>query len=249
MSLLNHLRHILFFDVESVSMFQSYHQMDEHGQALWDRKSEHLHRNIEDIDHAISYTQKAGIFAEFSKVACISVGYLALADDTDNAYEFRMKTFYDYDESVILNQFTELLIMHYNDVSIHSLCGHNIREFDIPFLSRRMLVNQIMLPAIMDIRYAKPWEREHLIDTMQDWKFGDYKNYTSLDSLCYTFGVESPKNAMSGSDVHEVYYSEDNLAKIAQYCEQDVTATMRVFLRLQNIDIGETEIILKSVTT
>lgn len=246
MHALRPFKHILFFDVETVSSYATYEDLDERGQALWLKKTSQLYRADPDIQPEVSYKQKAGIFAEFAKAVCISVGYLA--ETKDAQWEFRLKSFFNTDESILLQEFAAILRSYYNDVSIHSLCGHNIREFDIPFLSRRMLVNQIKFPVIMDIRYAKPWEREHLIDTLQDWKFGDYKNYTSLDSLCHVFNVPSPKNTMSGGDVHATYYEDGDLLKIAKYCEDDVVATMRVFLRLQNIYVSEDEIAIKSVT-
>ncbi len=244
---LHSLKHILFFDVESVSLYEKFYDLDTQGQELWKHKSHQLYRNQEDLDYGITYSEKAGIFAEFSKVVCISVGYLATTDNGET-WEFRLKTFYDKDEAVVLQEFAQMLTQYYNDVSIHSLCGHNIREFDIPFISRRMLVNNIKLPAIIDIRYAKPWEREHLIDTLQDWKFGDYKNYTSLATLCYTFQIPSPKDTMSGADVHKVYYADTALDKIAAYCEDDVIATMRVYLRLQNLNVDDSVIKIVSVT-
>ena len=244
---LHSLKHILFFDVESVSLHEKYDDLDAQGQELWKRKSHQLYRQKEDLDYNVAYAEKAGIFAEFAKVVCISVGYLAPTNNGDD-WEFRLKTFYHKDEAIVLSEFADMLTRYYNDVSIHSLCGHNIREFDIPFISRRMLVNNIKLPAIIDIRYAKPWEREHLIDTLQDWKFGDYKNYTSLATLCYTFQIPSPKDTMSGADVHKVYYADAALDKIAIYCEDDVIATMRVYLRLQNLIVDDSDIQIVSVT-
>jgi len=237
---------LLFLDVETVSLAQTFDDLDAQGKALWSKKAAKIYPNYTDEELSITYSNRAGIYAEFSKVVCISVGYLFEGDD--EKWEFRLKSFAGEDEAKILKEFADLLGQHYYDVTLHGLCGHNIREFDIPFLSRRMLVHHIKLPAIMDIRHAKPWEREHLIDTLQDWKFGDYKNYTSLDSLCYTFGIQSPKEAMSGADVHSAYYDEKNLNKIAIYCEEDVKATMRVYLRLQNVDYDTSLIESKSRT-
>jgi len=231
---------LLFFDVETVSQFATYEDLDAQGKVLWGKKAAKLYPDASEEELQISYANRAGIYAEFSKVVCISVGYIHQV--SDDKWEFRLKSFTSHDEAEVLRDLADLLTQHYYDVTVHGLCGHNIREFDIPFLCRRMLVHRIKLPTIMDIRYAKPWEREHLIDTLQDWKFGDYKNYTSLDSLCYTFGIKSPKDAMSGADVHGAYYDDDDLIKIAVYCEEDVKATMGVYLRLQNIDIDGVEI-------
>ena len=174
------------------------------------------------------------------------MGYLQKTDK--NAYQMRLKSVYGEDEHEILSQLQEILDKHYPDNTLHSICGHNIREFDLPFLCRRMLVNSIDIPFILDIQNSKPWEREHIIDTMQNWKFGDIKNYTSLDLLCYTFGIQSSKSEMSGADVHNVYYQEKDLKKIAKYCEEDVFATMKVYLKQQNVNLSNIEISMKSTT-
>ncbi len=232
---------LLFFDIETVSQFPSFEDLDAQGKMLWSKKSSKLFHHDANDDPQLSYANRAGIYAEFAKVVCISVGYIHRVSDT--LYELRLKSFVDHDEVKVLQDFADLLASHYYNIAEHGLCGHNIREFDVPFLSRRMLVHGIKLPSLLDIRYAKPWEREHLIDTLQDWKFGDYKNYTSLDSLCYTFGIKSPKDAMSGADVHAAYYEDEDLTKIGVYCEEDVKATMQVYLRLQNISTEDIELI------
>lgn len=229
------LRNILFLDIETVALAKDYTKLDDRGQELWDKKSQFLQTQLE-ADAEGAYLKKAGIFAEFSKVVCISMGYLS---EQEGEWQFRLKSLSGTDEASILTDFNELVNTYFHDSTLHSVCGHNIREFDVPFLCRRMIVNDLRIPTILDIRYAKPWEREHLLDTLHSWKFGDYKHYTSLDLLCHTLGVESPKQTISGGDVHDVYYIEQDLPKIARYCEQDVIAVFNVYRALHLISSEE----------
>lgn len=232
---------ILFFDIETVSECERFDELSERSQSLWTKKAKRI---SSDMSADEAYANRAGIFAEYAKVVCISVGFLHQVNDT---WKLKLKSFYGDDEYLLLSDFASFLRDKVPTTAIHSLCGHNIREFDIPFLCRRMLINRIDIPDMIDLRDTKPWERAHIIDTLQSWKFGDYKNYTSLDTLCNVFGIDSPKDAISGADVHRVYYEDDDLSSIVHYCEKDVFAVMQVYLAMYNVIVDE-EIVPVSVT-
>ena len=177
--------------------------------------------------------QKAGIFSEFGKIVCISCGLVK--DHATTGKSIRMKSFFGDDEKELLLEFKKLLD-DLNDRSEYLLCGHNAKEFDFPFIARRMLINGVQLPKSLDIAGKKPWEISH-IDTMDLWKFGDYKNYTSLALLCHVFQIPTPKEDISGADVARVYYEENNLNRIKIYCEKDVVALIQLFLKMQGKEL------------
>lgn len=238
---------ILFLDIETVSGKATYAELDETFQGLWTIKARSVLRKFDEEvtadESAEAYSDRAGIFAEFGKIICISVG-LVYRDKDNKKLAVRLKSFADDDESKVLKDFCELLNQHYNNPAKHNLCGHNIREFDIPYICRRLLINQLPLPAMMDIAGKKPWETKHLIDTLEFWKFGDYKNYTSLKLLAAVFGFPSPKDDIDGSEVGRVYWEEKDLKRIAVYCEKDVLATVQLYLRYNLMPLLEEENIL-----
>lgn len=219
------LSKILFLDVETVSQKSSFDELDETFQSLWTRKSrQFLKDNTEDPDAVKeTYTDKAGIFSEFAKVVCISVGFLRMEG---KKMVFRLKSFYGDDEAEVLRDFSNLLNKNYNNPLSSFLCGHNIKEFDIPFLCRRMIINGLEIPEIMQVSGKKPWEIKHFIDTLELWKFGDIKNFTSLNLLAAVLGVPSPKDDIDGSQVGRVYWQEKDTERIAQYCQKDVQTCM-----------------------
>jgi DNA polymerase elongation subunit (family B) len=174
------------------------------------------------------YGERASIYAEFGKIVCISVG---IVSETRTGKQMRLKSFYHDDEETLLKQFKALLDDRYN-TPFHILCGHNAKEFDFPYICRRMLINGITLPTALDIAGKKPWEISHL-DTMELWKFGDYKAYTSLALLCHVFQIPTPKDDISGADVARVYYEDKDLERIKVYCEKDVVALIQLFLRMK----------------
>jgi hypothetical protein len=184
-------------------------------QLLWDKKAVLLARN-EEIDSEELY-ERAGIYAEFGKIVCISVGY-----HESKLKKFRIKSFFSHNEKALLSSFADMLNKHFRSES-DLLCAHNGKEFDFPYIARRLLVNQIKLPKLLDIAGKKPWEIKHL-DTMELWKFGDYKHYTSLDLLTAIFEIPSPKSDIDGSQVNEVYWKENDVKRIAEYCQNDVLA-------------------------
>jgi DNA polymerase elongation subunit (family B) len=198
--------------------------MDEEWRSLWERKAAFLSKG-EDEDAETLY-ERAGIYAEFGKVVCVSLAYFNLREQKR---EFRVTSIYGENEKEVLEE-TAQLLKRFNKSSDYLLCAHNGKEFDFPYLSRRMLINDIELPYMLDISGRKPWEVQHL-DTMQLWKFGDYKHYTSLKLLCKLFGINSPKSDMDGSQVAEVYYKEKDLKRISEYCQEDTIAVAQLLLK------------------
>lgn len=218
---------ILFLDIETVPEVYKFSDLDEKTADLYLQKNKYLiERDSLSSDEVY---ERAGVFAEFGKIVCISCG---IVSDNGHEKEIRMKSFSGDDETEILTDFADLLNRHYNS-PYHSLCGHNAKEFDFPFIARRMLINGINIPDILDIAGKKPWE-VNLLDTMELWKFGDYKHYTSIALLCHIFKVPTPKDDISGADVAKVYYEENDLDRIKTYCEKDVIALIQLFLKFRN---------------
>ncbi|MBX2949148.1 MAG: 3'-5' exonuclease [Crocinitomicaceae bacterium] len=220
------LEKVLFLDIETVPQVYLPQDLDEETRKLFGTKLNVSPDEIGNFEEA--YFRRAGILAEFGKIICISVGFL---HDTGTGRQLRLKSFYHDDEETLLLQFKRLLDEHYN-TPYHLLCGHNAKEFDFPYICRRMLIHGIELPNILNMAGKKPWEIAHL-DTMELWKFGDYKAYTSLALLCHVFKIPTPKDDISGADVARVYYEEKNLERIKVYCEKDVVALIQLFLRMQ----------------
>ncbi len=218
------LENILFLDIETVPQFAHYEQVPERFKPLWERKANFLKKEENDTPETLY--NKAGIYAEFGKIVCISVGFVRT---TITGKQLRLKSFYHHDEEILLKKFKALLDSHYHS-QYHLLCGHNAKEFDFPYIARRMLINGIQLPHILDIAGRKPWQIPHL-DTLELWKFGDYKNYTSLNLLAAVFDIPTPKDDIDGSMVGTVYHQENNLHRIKTYCEKDVVTVVQLFLK------------------
>ncbi len=210
---------ILFLDIETVAQYADYKQLPERLRLLWDKKAKLLSRN-EEVEPSQLY-ERAGIYAEFGKIVCISVGYHEKKNQ-----KFRIKSFFSNNEKALLLKFSNLLNRHFNTKD-DLLCAHNGKEFDFPYIARRLLVNGIRLPKLLNIAGKKPWEIRHL-DTLELWKFGDYKHYTSLDLLTAIFGIPSPKSDINGSQVNDVYWNKGELKRIAAYCQNDVIALAQV---------------------
>jgi DNA polymerase elongation subunit (family B) len=225
------IQHVLFLDIETVSGVSHFDELSDQMQILWADKTKWQRK--EDISPADYYSDRAGILSEFGKIVCISVGFIHYQDGEKN---FRLRSFYNHDEALLLGEFSELLQGNYFTNPRQLLCGHNSKEFDIPYICRRMLINGISLPPILQIAGKKPWEIQHL-DTMELWKFGDYKHYTSIKLLCEIFNIPTPKDDIDGSMVSAVYWEENDLKRIAKYCEKDVLATAQIFLRFRNDDL------------
>ncbi len=234
------ISNILFLDIETVPVSKDFNDLSPIMQELWKKKSKYWLKDTEENDasYAELFSTKAGIYAEFAKVVCISVGYIK---ELNGKKEMRLNSYYGEDEKKVLEDFSALLNKHFNNPTKYFLCGHNIKEFDIPFLSRRMIVNGLPLPAMLDIAGKKPWETKHLCDTMEMWKFGDYKNYTSLNLLAAILGIKSPKDDIDGSMVGMVYWEENDLERIKIYCEKDVLTVAQIYLRMHNLPLLEEE--------
>ena len=230
------LYNILFLDIETVPAVSNFEELPEEMQELWAHKARTVLRRpdaeLEFDEIAEAFHTRAGIYAEFGKIICISVGFLTRQADNPEPL-LRLKSFSNHMEASLLEDFNELLNKHFNSPDKYALCGHNIREFDVPYICRRILVNQLPFPKMLDIAGRKPWETRHLLDTMEMWKFGDFKNYTSLRLLAALFGFPSPKDDMDGSEVAGVYWEDRDLDRIAAYCEKDVLATAQLFLKMR----------------
>lgn len=233
----SHIPHILFLDIETVSQYESFEDLDDRGKDLWRKKCLQLMRyqDADAIDVELMYTERAAIYAEYGKIISISVGYLR---EIDSDFLLKIKTFYG-EEDALLKDFKELMDLYFNNMETDYLCGHNIKEFDIPYLCRRMVVHGINLPALLNISDKRPWQLSHILDTMHMWRFGDYKNYTSIDTLSYTLGVKSPKDNIDGSMVGYVYYTENDLEKIMDYCERDVVTVVQIMMRYARLPLVE----------
>lgn len=225
-----HLENILFLDIETVPEVAHYKDLADTKKELWEHKSQYQRKD--DIS-AEEFYERAGIWAEFGKIICISVGYFNIKSDTR---EFRVTSF-SGEESKLLLDFKTLLNTHFKNPK-NLLCAHNGKEFDFPYIARRMIIHGINLPYKLDLFGKKPWEVPHL-DTMELWKFGDYKHYTSLKLMANILGIPSPKEDIDGSMVRDVYYIEKDLDRIVTYCELDVVTTAQVFLRLRNEELLE----------
>jgi 3'-5' exonuclease len=224
---LTDLKNLLVLDIETVSGNADYDQMSDRYKKQWDRKAALL-KNEDQLSVQALYSEKAAIYAEFGKIICIAAGIFIL--NQDGGVGLRVKAFSDHDEKNILLEFKDLVDEKLKRGKL-VLCAHNGKEFDFPFLCRRYLVNSIGLPDVLQISGKKPWEVQHE-DTMEMWKFGDRKSYTSLDLLATLFDIESSKEDMDGSKVSSMYYQNRDLGKIEEYCKRDVVVTANLYLRL-----------------
>jgi hypothetical protein len=218
---------ILFLDIETVPETSSYELLSPAMQNLWDKKSKQFRtpdQKAEDV------YERAGIYSEFGRIICISVGLIR----GKNPFVFRLKSFFGKEEKSVLTEFSGMLTKFSRTNKEAILCAHNGKEFDFPYIARRMIINGLIIPEILDNAGKKPWEIK-LLDTMDLWKFGDYKNYTSLDLLTSVLGIPTPKDDIDGSMVAGIFYNEDNIQRIVHYCEKDVLAIARVLLRFKNL--------------
>ena len=229
------LNNILFLDIETAPQFASYHEMPESWKMLWDIKAGYLIRNKEDESFESVYP-RAGIYAEFGKIICVSCGFI---QGTGEQKKIVLKSFSGDNEQLVLHEFAEML-KKWSATEQRYLCGHNSKEFDFPYLCRRMIINNIPIPSILNVSGKKPWEVNHL-DTMDLWKFGDFKNYTSLNLLAHALNIPTPKDDIDGSMVWEVYWKEKNLSRIVIYCQKDVVTVAQILLRMMGEPLIKTE--------
>ncbi|WCM41618.1 3'-5' exonuclease [Flavobacterium sp. CBA20B-1] len=229
------LPNILFLDIETVPQSAFFNDLPEEAQQLFADKTQYQRKD--DLTPEEFYN-RAGIWAEFGKIICISVGYFTIKNAER---QFRTKSIIG-EEKQLLEEFNDLVKTHFSNPAF-IFCGHNIKEFDIPYMCRRMLINGINIPEKLQLFGRKPWEIPHL-DTLELWKFGDYKHYTSLKLLTHVLNIPSPKEDIDGSEVRNVYYNEKNIDRIKKYCERDVVAVAQIFLRMRNEPIlSDSEIV------
>lgn len=231
------LQKIMFLDIETVPQTADFSELTPELAHLWEEKFGLIHKRMPEkyaaeTTASEAFKSSAGIYSEFGKIVCISVGFIFIKD---KVMHFRAKSFFGDNETQILKDFSAL-IQKFCTTDEHTICGHNIKEFDVPYICRRMLINGLKLPAILNISGKKSWEIK-FIDTLELWKFGDYKNYTSLKLLTAVFGIPTPKDDIDGSQVASVYYNEKNIERIAVYCQKDVVATAQVFLRMSGLEL------------
>ncbi len=224
------LENILFLDIETVPQYRSFAELPEDQQQLYADKTAYQRK---DEISAEDFYPKAGIWAEFGKIICISAGFITQRNGEE---QLRITSFHG-EEQRILTDFTQLVEEYFNQPQ-SLLCAHNGKEFDFPYIARRMLINGMSLPNKLQLFGKKPWEVPH-IDTLELWKFGDYKHYTSLKLLASVFGIPSPKDDIDGSQVRDVFYEEQNIDRIITYCEKDVVTLTQVFLKMRNQELIE----------
>ncbi|PPZ92302.1 3'-5' exonuclease [Cloacibacterium normanense] len=217
---------VLFLDIETVPQVSNFTELSETEQKLWDKKT--ARQREEDISAADFYGDRAGIMAEFGKIICISVGIY------EKNESIKIKSFAGDDERKLLEEFGE--IFNSNRLRDAILCAHNGKEFDFPWIARRFLINGMQPPVPFQLYGKKPWEIPHL-DTMELWKFGDYKSYVSLELLAHVFNIPTPKDDIDGSMVSSIFYIEKDLFRIVKYCEKDVLTLANVFRRMRQEDL------------
>lgn len=230
---------LLFLDIETVSQKKEFNELDETWQELWTIKTGQLNRRSDAESTPDERYNEAAIYAEFGKIICISVG--AFRQQADGTMKFHLKSFAGDDEKQLLIEFADML-NNRQKKGVFQLAAHNGKEFDFPYIARRMTIQGIKLPSVLDTAGKKPWEVNHL-DTMELWKFGDFKSFTSLKLLAAAFGVPSPKDDIDGSEIYRVYWLENDLARIVTYCQKDVLTVAQVFRRFR----GEALIPVESV--
>ena len=232
------LKHLVFLDIETVAETKNFQELSDRKQELWKKKAAFFKESEE--KSAEELYSRAGIYSEFGKIIVIAVGYFS---EVEPELKLRITAFHGHDEKQVLQEFAELLLEHFNHKET-KLCAHNGKEFDFPYIARRMLINDIPIPPALQLSGKKPWEIPHL-DTLELWKFGDYKHFTSLDLLATIFDIETSKDDIDGSQVNEVYYQLNDLDRITKYCKKDVSVLTKVFLRLNQLPpITDTNITL-----
>lgn len=223
---MQNIKNTVVIDIETVSGYPDFSKVPERLKPLWEKKAKTL-RNEEGLDSGQLYEDRAAIYAEFGKVIVIGVGVFSGREKEPN---LTVRSFAGHDEKALLQEFIVYLVKEFNQGSLQ-LCGHNGKEFDFPYLCRRLLVNGLPIPFVLDNRGKKPWEVNH-IDTMELWKFGDWKSFTSLELLTEIFDIPTSKDDIDGSMVNEVYHRQDGLENIRQYCKKDVVATAQLYLKM-----------------
>lgn len=236
------INNILFLDIETVPQYADYNSLPRDWKELWDTKATSLLKYHEEETKETIY-HRAGIYAEFGKIVCISCGFV---QGNGNEKKIIIKSFCGEDERLLLAEFCQMLNKWTTNGEEKFLCAHNGKEFDFPYLCRRLIINGIFVPAILNTSGKKPWEVCHL-DTLELWKFGDFKSFTSLNLLAHTLGIPTPKDDIDGSKVWSVYWNDKDLKRIVNYCQKDVVTVVQILLKLQGDKlIGPENIEIKS---
>ena len=239
---LNSVSNIIFLDIETASQFKSHDSLNEAKLKIWSKKADSIRARdrklINDSDASL-YRKRSAIYAEFGRIVCISLGFLSY--DPSEGWRIKLRSFHGRDETSILAEFKKLI----ESASFTHLAGHNIREFDIPYICRRMLANSMGLPAYFDFRQKRPWQIHKLIDTLDLWRFGDFKNYASLETLCDLLAIPSPKSGMDGSEVSDHFWAHETSDAIAEYCEKDVVATINLYLKLHSVELDSSPLLVR----
>lgn len=235
------IEQFLVIDIETVPGVATFGELAQEMQALWAYKHEAL--RVTDLSTAESYETRAGIYSEFGKIVCISIGYFSKKGER---LSLRLKSICGDDEGQLLQDFADLLDNHFRKEDYYIIAGHNVKEFDIPYLCRRMMINNIPLPYLLDLSGKKPWETS-VVDTMHLWRFGDYKSYTSLKLMAHVLGIPSPKEDMEGKDVAGVYWQQRQLPRIVEYCQRDVVTVARLLLRFKEspLILGDEDVVIR----
>ncbi len=228
---------ILFLDIETVSQFQDLEDAPEQYQLFWERKAA---RFMDDEDTPSSVYDKSAIFSEFGRILAISLGYYHLK--SEGGETFRVACFVG-DEKLVLSEFCKAVEAFAQLHKRMNLCAHNGKEFDFPYIARRLLINGLELPTILQVAGRRPWETGFL-DTFELWKFGDYKHFTSLSLLAYVFGISELMEDMEGSRIYETFYIENNLLKIAEYCQRDTVTCAQLLRKMLGMPIAPSENII-----
>ncbi|HET9745742.1 MAG TPA: 3'-5' exonuclease [Chitinophagaceae bacterium] len=221
------INNILFLDIETVPQYADYNSLPREWKELWDTKATSLLKyHGEETKESIYH--RAGIYAEFGKIICISCG-IVFGNGGDK--KIIIKSFYGENESLLLVEFCDMLNKWIAGDEQKFLCAHNGKEFDFPYLCRRLIINNLPIPSILNTGGKKPWEVCHL-DTLELWKFGDFKSFTSLNLLAHSLGIPTPKDDIDGSKVWSVYWENGDLERIVNYCQKDVVTVAQIFLKL-----------------
>jgi DNA polymerase elongation subunit (family B) len=227
------IEEVLFIDIETAPLAPEFGKLSENWKKLWEHK---MKTQLNENETAEDLYNRAGIYAEFGRIICISMGYVTTKE---GERFYRVKSFYNENEKILINNFFQAL-QKFMKAGKSKLCAHNGQEFDFPYIARRAIVHGLNLPKILDIAGTKPWEiKDQLLDTLQLWKFGDYKHYTSLSLLCELFSIPTPKDDIDGSQVARVYWEDNNLNRIVKYCEKDTMAVANLLLRYKGEKIIE----------
>jgi 3'-5' exonuclease len=218
-----------FIDIETVPAQSEFRLLDPEWQSLWIGKlSKTMPENFSPDE---TYQEKAGIMAEFGRIVCIGSGYFS-EDKTTRKALFKVRAVAGEDEKALLTEWIGMVDKFHALFPAFRFVGHNIKEFDVPYICRRLMALGLPLPKYLQISGMKPWET-NLVDTMHQWRFGDTRHYVSLNLLARVLGIPTPKDDIDGSQVQEVFYKDGDLSRIKKYCMKDVITTARVIQRFR----------------